>query len=348
MAIISIIGIIGDEYKYSDFITAFASAPDELINLEINSLGGDVEDGEKIADFISRNESRFNRVSNSGNVASIAATIFLSLPREKRFFDVGKGFFLIHNPFLDPASLAYFNTTADGLSAISEELKVIEDRLAKNIAKQTNASLEIVKEFMKIDEQLTIEQMNALNIATITQYKAVAFYNKQTNKMTQEQIDKLISEKNEGFFANVKSWIRKAMNFKAMTITLADGKLLDFPDIAEGGEPTVGDTATIDGAPATGEILLANGGTYVFENGALTEIKEAVSDEPADDIEALKAENEKLKADLEAATAKAKADLEAIKAEMRTIKSKMAVTNPTPAPAPTPSNSVRSLSEILK
>ena len=60
MAIISIIGIIGDEYKYSDFITAFASAPDELINLEINSLGGDVEDGEKIADFLVKTKSTNN------------------------------------------------------------------------------------------------------------------------------------------------------------------------------------------------------------------------------------------------------------------------------------------------
>ena len=78
MAKIEIIGVIGQNYFYSDFLTDYANAKQQgLIELQINSLGGSVVEGFAIADFIKLHSADFLSVTNSGNIASIATTIFL-------------------------------------------------------------------------------------------------------------------------------------------------------------------------------------------------------------------------------------------------------------------------------
>ena len=101
MAKIEIMGVIGQNYFYSDFLTDYANAKQQgLIELQINSLGGSVVEGFAIADFIKQHSADFLSVTNSGNIASIATTIFFALPFEKRTYDINKGFFVIHNPFI--------------------------------------------------------------------------------------------------------------------------------------------------------------------------------------------------------------------------------------------------------
>ena len=334
MAQININGIIGEDYQYSNFLSDFAACGVETIRLSINSPGGDAIQGEQIAEFIKNHADRFISVSNSGDVASIAASIFLALPREKRFFDMGKGVFLIHNPFVDPFSLAFSDTTADGLALISDELKDFESKIAKFISQQTGTDVEIVKGFMKINEPLTEEQLTTLNIATIYKYQAVAYFNKQTtNEMKQEEIEKLIDTKNETLFGRFVSMFNKRTKFKALLVTDANGGQLDFPDVPDGALPEVGDSVT--DSTLNGEVLIATGETYVFENGTLTEIKPKAEETLVpDEMEALKAENEKLKADLAAAKTKAEADVNEIKAQLVKIKSQMISQTPDPEKTP--------------
>lgn len=180
MAKIEIVGVIGQDYFYSDFLTDYANAKQQgLIELHINSLGGSVVEGFAIADFIKQHSADFLSVTNSGNIASIATTIFFALPFEKRTYDINKGFFVIHNPFVPNESIE--NTTAQGLSDASEELKEIEDKMVMDIVKATGADKEAVKALMIVDKPLTIEQIKAFNIAKVEELRVVAFFNPDNN-----------------------------------------------------------------------------------------------------------------------------------------------------------------------
>ena len=66
MAIIEIKGIIGVDYTFSQFLTDYSKAGDEQIELVIDSLGGDVTDGELISEFTNSHADRFSMVRNSG------------------------------------------------------------------------------------------------------------------------------------------------------------------------------------------------------------------------------------------------------------------------------------------
>ena len=165
MAKIEITGVIGQDYFYSDFLTDYANAKQQgLIELQINSLGGSVVDGFAIADFIKQHSTDFLSVTNSGNIASIATTIFFALPFEKRTYDINKGFFVIHNPFVPNEAIE--NTTAQGLADASEKLQEIEDKILADIVKATGADKEAVKALMIVDKPLTIEQIKVCMVWT--------------------------------------------------------------------------------------------------------------------------------------------------------------------------------------
>jgi len=69
--------------------------------------------------------------------------------------------------------------------------------------------------------------------------------------------------------------VRALIGAKMLLLKTATEQDLVFPDLADGEEPTIGAIATLDGATAEGEVTLADGKVFVFENGALVEIKEA-------------------------------------------------------------------------
>jgi len=337
MAIIEIKGIIGVDYTFSQFLTDYSKAGDEQIELVIDSLGGDVTDGELISEFINSHSDHFSMVRNSGNVMSIASSIFLSLPREKRFFNAELGKFLIHNPYVDPVSFKDIDTTADGLSNLSESLKEFENKMAKFYSNQTATDLEVIKNMMAINEPLTTEQIQALNVATIITaptLRAVAFFNPNNNsKMNRQEIENLIDKKNVSIMDTFKAWFKKTTKFVAMFVTDANGAQIEFPDVADGVEPEVGDVAkSADGTELNGEVVMATGETYVFEANVLIEKRPKVEEtevetetettEPTE-LEAMKAKVEALEAELTKAKAEAtsfKAQLKAVQTEKVKIK----------------------------
>jgi len=87
-----------------------------------------------------------------------------------------------------------------------------------------------------------------------------------------------------------------------ITITTADGAILDFGDQAQTVEEiAVGMTATIDGSAATGSHVMPDGRTFVFDDaGALTEITEAAVE---NELEAANARIAELEAQIETAQA---------------------------------------------
>ena len=327
MAIIEIKGIIGVDYTFSQFLTDYSKACDEQIELVIDSLGGDVTDGELISEFTNSHSDRFSMVRNSGNVMSIASSIFLALPREKRFFNSELGKFLIHNPYVDPVSFKDIDTTADGLSSLSDALKESENKMAKFYSNQTSIDLEVIKNLMVINEPLTNEQIKAINVATIITaptLKAVAFFNPNNNKMNQQEIENLIEKKNVSIMDTFKAWFKKTTKFVAMFVTDANGVQIEFPDVADGVEPEVGDVAkSADGTELNGEVVMATGETYVFEANVLTEKRpkeeevetEVETETEPTELDAMKAKIESLEAEL----TKSKAEATSFKAQLKTV-----------------------------
>jgi ATP-dependent protease ClpP protease subunit len=294
MAIINVNGVIGQDYTYKQFITDYANCKDEQIRLLINSPGGYVDEGENIAEFIRQHATRFMSVSNSGDVASIAASIFLALPFEKRFFDLSKGVALIHNPMFQPNEAESF--TADELALLSDSMAVAEKQIKSYISKQTGADSDVVGALMKINEPLNEAQLQSINFANIIKFQSVA-YLKTNNDMTNEELKehssllgRLIAKLDEKLFG------KKV----AIMLTDANGVQIEFPEVAEGGTVVVGDKTTA----ADGEYVMADGFTYVIVSGVVSEIKEPAAQDD-ENMEALKAENEALKAELDGLKAQA-------------------------------------------
>lgn len=337
MAKIEIIGVIGKNYFYSDFLTDYANAKQQgLIELQINSLGGSVVDGFAIADFIKLHSADFLSVTNIGNIASIATTIFFALPFEKRTYDINKGFFVIHNPFVPNEAIE--NTTAQGLSDASEKLREIEDKIVIDIVKATGADKEAVKALMIVDKPLTIEQIKAFNIANVEELRVVAFFNQDNNKneMNKNEVEEIVSKANESLLDKIKAVFTKKI--MALSVTDAEGNQVNFPDVEEGTELKVGDKA--DGN-VNGDVLLADGRTLVMVDGVIAKIKEKVVEEeeeaPNVELEALKAENQELKKQLQAKVL-----------ALKNIESKVVALKADPAPSNEEGTKTRKLNEYLK
>lgn len=337
MAKIEIIGVIGKNYFYSDFLTDYANAKQQgLIELQINSLGGSVVEGFAIADFIKQHSADFLSVTNSGNIASIATTIFFALPFEKRTYDINKGFFVIHNPFVPNEAIE--NTTAQGLSDASEKLKEIEDKIVIDIVKATGADKEAVKALMIVDKPLTIEQIKAFNIANVEDLRVVAFFNtdNNNNEMNKNEVEEIVTKANNSMLDTIIALFKKKV--VALYVTDAEGNQVNFPDVEEGAELKVGDKAEKN---VTGDVLLADGRTLVMVDGAITEIKEKVVEEeeeaPNVELEALKAENQELKKQLQAKVV-----------ALKNIECKVVALKADPAPTGEEGTKTRKLNEYLK
>jgi ATP-dependent protease ClpP protease subunit len=321
MAQIEIKGEIGAQYTYKQFITDYSNAKGEMITLFVDSVGGSVTEGNQIAEFIRSHSDQFSRVINSGHVASIAASIFLALPFEKRFFDMGKGVALIHNPMAPPSDTMQ---TADEMISVAELLKGEQKNINSYIAKQTGADSDVIAALMQINEPLTEAQLTSINFANILKFQAVAYLNKQNDNMKKEEVEEIVAKSNQSFFDKIVALFKP--EFKAIMLTDANGNQIDFPEVAEGSMPVVGDKVN---AP-DGEIVMASGETYVIVANVITEIKPAAADEPNVELEAIKAENEALKAQL--ASAQTKADeMKALEARLASFTSKMIVNEPVEA-----------------
>ena len=333
MAKIEIIGVIGQDYFYSDFLTDYANAKQQgLIELQINSLGGSVVEGFAIADFIKQHSSDFLSVTNSGNIASIATTIFFALPFEKRTYDINKGYFVIHNPFVPNEAIE--NTTAQGLADASEKLKEIEDKILMDIVKATGADKEAVKALMIVDKPLTIEQIKAFNIANVEELKVVAFFNQNNiNEMNKNEVEEIVTKANNSMLDTIIALFKKKI--VALYVTDAEGNQINFPEVEEGTELKVGDKAE---GNVTGDVLLADGRTLVMVDGAIAEIKEKEEEvQPSKELEEAKAKIAELEQQLQAKVL-----------ALKNIESKVVALKADTAPSNEEGTKTRKLNEYLK
>lgn len=290
--LLPIVGIIGEEYTYLDLLLHLKNAQDyDSIKLLINSDGGFVDEGYKMREAL-LNCGKTIYATNTGNIASMAVSLFLTAQKQNRTFDPSKGVFHPHNPWTGAEG------DADYLSAISKELKKTESLIEQQYSEATGTSVELLSAFLAEDIDLTPDQIEGLGFATIIkpEFKAVAFYNKHENKMQKEEVEKRFSAI-EKTIAGFKALFRA----KCLLLQDVNGVELDFgAEITDPSLIVVGSAVTANGEPANGDYTMPDGTILVCQAGLITEIKPSMPDES----EEMKKEIEQLKAELEAERAK--------------------------------------------
>lgn len=259
----------------------------------INSEGGVVDTGFAIHDYLKSLQLPITTVGNT-LVASIATVVFMA--GDNRILNEGTRF-MIHLPKGDVQG------NASEIEAYAESVRKAEKRMIDFYKKAINTTDEAIHPMLSNETWLTNEQAIALGFSTkpAQPILAVAYFTNNLNtNITMTEADKTWIET---LFAPIKALIKKPI--VAITVTDANGVIIEFADLVEGDLPKVEDKATIDGQPAEGEFLQTDGTTFVFTAGSLVEIKDAAADNEEDsaDMQALKTENEALRAELATVTA---------------------------------------------
>lgn len=275
-----------------------AEAKGKDVEVGINSMGGDVEEGFAIYAALRRyaKDNKAKVITRAdGRCSSIATVVFLA------------GDTRIVSKYIEPFvhnAWTYQEGDANDFKRISVELESVNERIAKFYAEHTNLTYDEARALM--DEETFITPEEAVNIRFATEIEEVlrpVALEKFKTRNNMKKDEKSIVAKLREFFAS------EAKNVEVFTST---NDKIEFPDLEDGESPSVGDKATIDGKAADGSYTLADGTVYVFVAGELTEIVEK-EDDGDDEIEALRKENEQLKEKLNQQEASINAQAEEIK-----------------------------------
>ncbi len=298
-------------------------------NVYINSPGGYVDVGFAIYDYLVSLKKPITSIGEN-MVASIATVIFMA--GSKRIMRPNTEF-MIHLPS------GGVEGNSEQIAEYSAYIQEEEKRIIKFYKDNTDLNEEAIRPMLSDETWLNPRKAFELGFSTIEpiELKAVAKYNlKPENKMSKEQKQKL-SQEDSTMFDKFFNRFEKLLGTKVKNIIVQDanGEELDFVDLEEGQEISVGDMATKDGAPAEGEYVLPNGETYVFTAGELTEIipaeeGEGEGEETVEDllqqIEQLTASNVELEAKLKTEETKSKeaeAKFKTVSTEFKSFKTKL-------------------------
>ncbi len=119
-------------------LLALAAESEDDITVYLNSQGGHVEAGDTIHDLM-RYVRPAVRMVGTGWVASIAALIYVAVPRERRFC-LPNTRFLLHQPAGGAGG------SASDIEIEAREILRIRDRLNRIVARETGQPLERIEE----------------------------------------------------------------------------------------------------------------------------------------------------------------------------------------------------------
>lgn len=229
-------------------------------NLEIilDTFGGDSWEALKIYDHI----KALGKNPSIGILGScMSAGMQILLATENRWMtENSRG--LIHNPW------AYEVGDDQTMANAAKSLEREKLQIANIYSKVSERPIDDILELMKKEQILSSDQMLELNFVTAVKGENFNIIKKRENKMNNEAIQKI------GVIEGMLNSIHRKL-FPPKNIVLQDvnGVEIDFGNAIETPEQIqIGTTATVNGAPAQGAYIMADGTTYVFENGAVTEI----------------------------------------------------------------------------
>lgn len=279
----------------------------------LDTFGGDLWEALAIYDTFKVRNLNPN-IGIIGTCAS-AGTIILLATENRWISENSRG--LIHNPW------TWVEGDDQDMRNKAGELEKEKLNIANIYANVSGKSVDEILILMKKEVLLNADEMIAYNFAKSKTNKFENLDNSQTDKKA--MADK--KEKTNDEIKNEIGGIRKILNSLSRIIAGAknlmlqdvNGVELDFGDAIETQEQIeVGTTATVDGAPATGDYTMADGTVFTFEAGAITVITLPENEDDTEDMENLKAENEALKTeneDLKASVENSKVELEKINAK---------------------------------
>jgi len=253
---IYLIGEVGVEITLQSVVDAVKNTDNsKILTVNIHSPGGSIYEGRAIYNYLKSLSQGVETVA-VGMVASIASVIMLAGKKGQRYAYTQNNV-LIHMPSVDAGGYA---------EDLMEALKVLKDeeiKIANIYASETNFSYDEAISLMKQDRMMTNQELEKFGLE-IKEYIAVAKYNStNTNKKQMNKRTEAILNKVAKLFGS----------FQNKLVTSADGKELDFYELADDAVVAVGDKAYYDGMDADGSFIMPDGETYVFIAGELTEIQ---------------------------------------------------------------------------
>src|SRR6478609_244382 len=247
------------------------------IKVRIRSMGGDVQTGFDIYNELRRYAKDNNakvETLGEGFVCSIATVIFLA--GDKRTL-TDSTYPFVHNAW---------TYTWDGMDSkkfqrIADDLANCDSRIAEHYAIHTDLTKEEALGLMNNDTSIEPEEAKRIRFATDIEevFRPVALkrFSTNTNKNKMSNKTKRITfyaKKTLGLISN-------------KVVSTADGKDLDFYELADDAVIEVGAKAYYDGMDADGSFIMPDGETYVFIAGELTEIQskdQTLTDVSAEDL----------------------------------------------------------------
>lgn len=295
-----------DSVSFKDLEEALASKADDdkLIELSINSPGGNCLDGMAIYDRLRSLEGHTIKAEVIGECSSMASVVLMAASVRRMHPNAR---ICIHKPRFSDFYLP--TMTEDEAKKAYEDLHAETERLKKIYLDRTSYTEEELDKLMGEDRYMTAEE--ALQHGVITEIIQPMTATKQPTHMS-----KLTKALKAFALAMREDENKQETQVVAMTLNTEDGSTIEIE--REEGEPQVGDAAKPDG-----EHKMADGTTIVIADGVITEIRPAEAEDKKDEamteeevastiaqmteaIEKLTAENESLKAQLAASKANEK------------------------------------------
>lgn len=289
--------------------------------VHIHSPGGHVDEAFAIYDALKSTGKPITAMIEG--LCASSATIIALAATERKMTENSE--FMIHMPFG-----GMFGDSED-MQKAADMLKAYEEKVLNLYVEATGGDREAIYAMMKEETFLSADQAKQLGFVTemIPTMKAVARINLNKNTMPKQMTAEELDTKMDGLFQKIMKVFKPEV--KMITVTAADGTILDFGDaVTDESQIVVGATATVDGSPAEGEYVMTDGRTLVFSEGAITEIREEEGGDTVEEMQAkLDAANAKI-AELE--SAKNTADekvvqmegaVETMKEEFKTFKAEM-------------------------
>lgn len=279
-----------DSISFTDiqYFIDWMPSDDNRIDVEIHSCGGDCTEGYAIYDAL-RASGKEISCKVVGTCASMATVILLAAPAERRMA-YEHASLCIHNPYADGALLKG-KVTPERLESIASDLRAEKEKMLSLYVERTGQAREVLEAQMESDSWFTPEKAIELGfissiVPAISAKKEVINQNPIVMGKTEKEVkvqssllDRLLRKCGYAKIEDVPA--------VALTLTTSTGEELTIE--REEGDIQVGDPASPDG-----EHVLEDGRTVVVTDGVITEIREPSSDE---DVEALKAQVEELKAE---------------------------------------------------
>lgn len=275
------------------------------IEVEIRSNGGSVTQGFNIHDLLVT--SRKKVITIGHNVKSIATVIFMAGSVRKIAQNAE---FLIHNPWIDPASLGN-GANADLLEKVASDMRAEEERLLNFYTSKLNISDKAGKDLKKLmdrDSNMPVQEVLDWGFATEilsgatanahTKLKVFAYSDSMLNTIKNNNMS-ADNKEVKTLFGEIKSMFNQLISKKSdtknasVTIEGGDTKLWYEGDLAE-GTPIFKDEAMATAAD-NGDYKLDNGKSITVADGKVSVVTEAAPDETAalkEQVAALKKEVE--------------------------------------------------------